>query len=116
MNRRGNVDEFFTINFYLDRVELDIDPNTFRERFSITTGIGLTTSDINVKGQVYYIGTGIRLSRFFRFTTGSAFYKKDNKEKFSWEFAGGFSVNFKYIGDFIRVFNAASSGIPGKIE
>lgn len=110
------VGGFFTINLYKDRVELDSDPKSLRERLSLTTGIGLTTSEIETEGSVYYIGLGYRLSRFFRITAGSAFFKKEDKDKFDWDFAGGISVNFKYIGDLIRIFNAASSTMPGQIE
>jgi hypothetical protein len=110
------VSSFFTINIYTKRMEVDLSPKSFLDRFSLTTGIGLTTSGIKSDGPVYYLGAGYRFNRYFRITAGGTFFKKVNKQKFKCDLTLGFSLNFRLFGDLLKIFNSILSSTPGQAK
>jgi hypothetical protein len=110
------VSSFFTINIYTKRMEIDRCPKSICDRFSLTTGIGLTTSGIKSDGPVYYLGAGYRFNRYFRITAGGTFFKKVNKQKFKCDLTLGFSLNFRFVGDLLKIFNSILSSTPGQAK
>ncbi len=109
------VSSFFTINIYTKRMEIDRSPKSICDRFSLTTGIGLTTSGIKSDGPVYYLGAGYRFNRYFRLTAGATIFKKVNNKNFNYDFTFGLSLNFRFVGDLLKIFNSISSSTPGQV-
>ena len=105
----NSVSTLFTANIYFKRVDYNEPPKTFRDYFSLTAGLGITTPNINSKGPVYFIGAGIRLNKIFRINGGVAFYNSSDKGKFIYNESIGLSINFRFIGDLFEVFNGATA-------
>ena len=112
--RIGILESYFTINSYLKKVEYDTDSKYIFDNFSISGGICLNKpNNISSDGSLYYIGLGYRMNKFFRFTLGTSFYKKEDESRFVFETASGFSINFRQIGEILKIFNGVSSSITG---
>jgi len=117
LNGRGGVGTFFLINPYLvSGVEIGKDPKKLFEFVTPTVGIGIRSPGLEeIEGGIYFVGLGIRINRAFRLTGGWVFYKdpaaatREEKAPFRGHFSLGISLNFRDLGDLLKIFRGTSA-------
>ncbi|MDG5766237.1 hypothetical protein QA596_02080 [Balneolales bacterium ANBcel1] len=102
---------FFTVNIYPGKVDANRDPrHWYKDRLSLTAGIGLTTPYLDADGPVFYAGAGYRINRAFRVTGGATFYRPEGDDSLKWMFGTGVTLHFRFINDLLHIFSGSTTG------
>lgn len=121
IHSENSVSTMFLVNIYFGRVEVNSNPlshrklfsrnapNFLKSRISLSTGIGITSPNIDKNSPLFFAGAGYRVNRLFRVTGGYTFYRDENEDNFAFNKSIGVSVNFRYINDILQIFNSASN-------
>ncbi len=107
--------QFFTVNLYFVKTEINSDPRNFWEFFSFSGGIGIAAKELEPDGLVFSTAIGVRPNKIFRFTIGCIAAKRyDSDGKYIGKWGIGAGINLNYLGQLLKIFNAASSNVTNQ--
>jgi len=106
---------FFFVSPYFGKKEIDSPADFEKIQLQLVTfGAGVETSKYDTNDPVFYIGPSFLYNPYFRIHMGCAAVKPPDKSGYEARFAFGFSIKFRYIDDFFRIFGSAAAGVADR--